>query len=265
MGANGSIRTRRVGFERTRQLFRFLGELEELRHDDRAARAHLVSGIVRLIPAQFVIIGDIVRAPREELALETIADHGEVTVAERARVYEFYLRRGLLGDPLAHAVISTPTKKNDVLTARPRDVLAARTWRESEFFNEARRPNGADDAIYSQRTLANDRREAIGLNRARGDRAFSREDVDLMNLAHLGLAKVLDRFAAREPGPALSPRERETLGGLLRGLSDKEISEELGIGRNTVNKYVMRIFRAHGVTTRARLMSQLLGKRSTAR
>jgi DNA-binding CsgD family transcriptional regulator len=254
-----------VSFDRTRRLFLLLGELHELRHDGAAALGHLTAGLLALVPAQVVIVGSVEERAGASPTLRGIAEHGWLDRAERRRVSDFFERHALDADPLARAITSIPFGRTRLFTARRRDLVSRRDWHESAYFCEARRPNGADDAIYSLRALANGHREAIGLTRAASDRPFTVEDRNLMHLAHLGLAPVLDRTAHESTvGPALSPRERETLAGLLRGGSDKEIAAELGIRRSTVNKHVMAVFRGYGVTSRAQLIARLLGGRFRA-
>lgn len=50
---------------------------------------------------------------------------------------------------------------------------------------------------------------------------------------------------------ALSPRQMEVLGCLLRGMSNKQICRELGLAEGTVKNHTVSVFRALKVTTRA--------------
>lgn len=59
----------------------------------------------------------------------------------------------------------------------------------------------------------------------------------------------------------LSPRQRETLDGLLRGLSEKEVAHQLGVSPHTVHVYVKALHRAFGVRSRAELLSRWLRSR----
>ena len=60
---------------------------------------------------------------------------------------------------------------------------------------------------------------------------------------------------ARNPfGLALSKREREVLGLLVRGLSNSEISGELGISRRTVKFHVVNMLRKSGKRDRVNLV-----------
>jgi DNA-binding CsgD family transcriptional regulator len=54
----------------------------------------------------------------------------------------------------------------------------------------------------------------------------------------------------------LSPRERETLEGILRGWSNKRIAQELSIEETTVKTYVASLFQKCGAASRYELMSK---------
>jgi two-component system nitrate/nitrite response regulator NarL len=56
--------------------------------------------------------------------------------------------------------------------------------------------------------------------------------------------------AAAEPLDTLSPREREILGQIARGASNKEIARELGIAETTVKIHVQHILRKLGFSSR---------------
>jgi len=55
------------------------------------------------------------------------------------------------------------------------------------------------------------------------------------------LAGVLDRLTGRRGGTPLTAREQETLVLLAGGASTEEVSERLGVTRNTVRNHVQRI------------------------
>ncbi|GAA4561329.1 response regulator transcription factor [Streptomyces collinus] len=64
---------------------------------------------------------------------------------------------------------------------------------------------------------------------------------------------VADRLLTRlrSPCPALSPREREILGQLARGLGNREIARALFISEATVKTHLSRIYDKLGVETRS--------------
>jgi non-specific serine/threonine protein kinase len=56
-----------------------------------------------------------------------------------------------------------------------------------------------------------------------------------------------------EPGPALSPREREVTALIARGLSNREISATLVIAEKTVANHVEHIMTKLGLRSRTRI------------
>ena len=61
---------------------------------------------------------------------------------------------------------------------------------------------------------------------------------------------------ARDHDPIpLSPRAEETLDGLLAGLSEKEIADQMGLSPHTVHQYVKELHRRYGVRSRGELMA----------
>jgi DNA-binding NarL/FixJ family response regulator len=70
-------------------------------------------------------------------------------------------------------------------------------------------------------------------------------------------ARLLDRMAEPEGGE-LSEREREVLGLLVRGASNKGIAHQLGLSENTVKAHVAHIFNKLGVQSRAEAVAVAL-------
>lgn len=60
------------------------------------------------------------------------------------------------------------------------------------------------------------------------------------------------------PVPGLTPREEQIARMIARGLSNREIAQELAISQGTVKIHVGRLYRKAGVSTRARLLLVLL-------
>src|SRR5882724_569837 len=68
------------------------------------------------------------------------------------------------------------------------------------------------------------------------------------------------RFVLHCPCAQFSaPRMRETLHGLMRGDSEKQIALKLGISRNTVHVYVTKLYRNFAVQSRVELLGRFLG------
>jgi DNA-binding NarL/FixJ family response regulator len=62
----------------------------------------------------------------------------------------------------------------------------------------------------------------------------------------------------QEVSPPLTPRERQVLGCLLTGASEKEVAALLSISQQTVHAHVKSLYRAYSVSSRAQLMARCL-------
>ena len=58
--------------------------------------------------------------------------------------------------------------------------------------------------------------------------------------------------------PPLTPRERQVLGFLLTGASEKEVAARLDISQQTVHAHIKALYRACGVSSRPQLMARWL-------
>jgi DNA-binding CsgD family transcriptional regulator len=66
------------------------------------------------------------------------------------------------------------------------------------------------------------------------------------------------RGKAVSAGLGLSPRVRETLGGLLGGDQEKEIANRMGVSRHTVHVYVKQLYRKFNVSSRGELLARFV-------
>jgi DNA-binding NarL/FixJ family response regulator len=57
--------------------------------------------------------------------------------------------------------------------------------------------------------------------------------------------------------PRLSPRHREVVDLVAKGLSNKEIAGELGLSRRTVSTHLERLYRRHGFHSRVEVIRLL--------
>jgi PAS domain S-box-containing protein len=74
------------------------------------------------------------------------------------------------------------------------------------------------------------------------------------------LARMILSFApiaATAQGPALTPRERDVLSWLARGMTSKEIAQKLGLSPRTVEDVRARLLRKFDVPNAARLLARL--------
>lgn len=73
------------------------------------------------------------------------------------------------------------------------------------------------------------------------------------------LAQLVMSFAVIHDGPpvSLSPRERQVVGGLGRGLTSKEIARELGLSPRTIEDVRARLLKRFEVKNAAELLAHL--------
>ncbi len=92
----------------------------------------------------------------------------------------------------------------------------------------------------------------------RGRPSEPRRTRDLTALAAQGVALITTAL------PILSPRQTEIVDLLVRGLSDKEIAEVLGLTEGTVGWYLNKIYARLGKHSRAALIGHILRPRETS-
>ena len=64
-----------------------------------------------------------------------------------------------------------------------------------------------------------------------------------------------------EPSLFLTPRERQIVGGVVRGLSNHEIADELHLSEQTIKNVLSHIYARAGVRTRVQLAAYALRNR----
>ena len=153
-------------------------------------------------------------------------------------------------------------------------LIQRHRWLRGEMFNEYFRPSRFDDELFSFCPVPNGRRggvdlwNGISLNRALGDPPFAGRERRVLRLIHSELRPLVGtriaslRDAADRP---LSPRLQQILDLLLSGSSEKQIAEQCGLAKSTVNEYVGALYKRYGVSSRAELMAKFLRWRAIHR
>jgi DNA-binding CsgD family transcriptional regulator len=259
-----------------RAAFRLVGEVHELGTDPHDWWPHLLEGLCQLTGAAAAIGGELeglffvdpqVRVLGNFFA--RLSDDGQqrfmhFVVSEKWKTIDeggerYYRLRGQ-GAPLA------------VRSAE--QLMAQHRWRRSEMFNDYFRPTHIDDRMYSFCQTPNGRRQGAhlwnGITLLGGlrDRPFTARDRRLLRLVHGELRSLIGTKIASLRGSAtrpLSHRLRQTLDLLLSGRSEKQIAEQCGLAKSTVNEYVTALYRRYGVSSRAELMARFLRWRAMHR
>jgi DNA-binding CsgD family transcriptional regulator len=73
-----------------------------------------------------------------------------------------------------------------------------------------------------------------------------------------GEARAAPEGRARVSDPRLTPRQRQVLGGLIRGLANKEIAAELGVGPDAVKRVISRLLIKLDASSRTALVKPAL-------
>lgn len=121
----------------------------------------------------------------------------------------------------------------------------------------------AKDRIYMGLALTPTLEFTLCMDSHISEEDFEQRDAHFAQALLMGLKPLVLRLALShgllEGQERLSPRERETLLLLLRGGSEKEIAEELGLSYKTLHQYVVSVYRKFGVHSRAELLALWLG------
>lgn len=96
--------------------------------------------------------------------------------------------------------------------------------------------------------------EVFSARRDRAAEAFSAREETILKL--LESAEILGESSVDMGSPGLSVRRKQVLQALLRGRSEKETAQSLGISFNTVHVHVKRLYRTFRVSSRAELISR---------
>lgn len=259
--AGGQLRTSQV-----RALVRLLNEAHELGRAERPR--HLLAGMRRILGAAVgacVLDRDFGPGGHGDFT-SIVLDGWDDTTLTAIRVLG---ENGSAFNPSIRSLMTLRPEPGALVTATRRELIGDRAWYGSPFLEHHVRPAHLDDSLYSiHRTDVPSVVQGLGFYRGRNERPFDEADRELMHLFHAECGPMLElpemtedeRLRAR-----LSPRERQTLGLLLRGLADKDIADQLGISRFTVNQYTKSIYRRFGVRARAELIARLLGHQAPAR
>jgi DNA-binding CsgD family transcriptional regulator len=249
-----------------RALVDLLRDLDDLSHDlshnPQAVFRHMFDGLLRVIGADggpMAPIGDF--HPGGLSIYRGLEVRGFTSEAER-RIIEEGLGRSmtstLVGTALVHAYVP-----GRVLTRLRSELVREAQWSASPYGSELRRIAGVRDGLYCA-APTNGTQDAFGfgLYRSGAGSRFGDVERDLLHLFQQGMLPIY-RKMLRRPAPAalaelaarLRPSHRATLRAVLRGLSEKEIAQHLGLSRNTVHEYVGALYGHFGVSSRSELLS----------
>lgn len=242
---------------RVRQLLDLFGEARELSGKQR--RHHLLEGMCRLVGASAaVMVSAKEYFPGGQNRVTSVFGTG--WEGRERGVILASIAASACGDPVLVPLGSRVGPR----AYRRRDLVGDREWYRSPWVCEEQRMARLGDGIYAACPVEGSARtECIGIYRLPGDRAYTEEDCELVHLVSLEgrrLFRPRIRSAVAEAMRTLPRRQAQTLEGLCRGKTEREIASELGISHNTVHAHVTALYRLFGVTRRAELLALCLGR-----
>ena len=119
------------------------------------------------------------------------------------------------------------------------------------------------DALLEQRAQRLELREHLRLEafgEHGGERPFCERERRIVDIFHHECAFLHQPRSTVDPAllRGLPPRLCETLRGLARGRSEKQLAADLGLSQHTVHEYVKALHRHFGVQSRSELLALCL-------
>lgn len=234
------------------ELARALQLLDEVRAHPRgssAQRGAFLRGITALVGGQVGIWADVGGMERGPIVLREALDHGWDGPRERAVFLAYLQAQSDPPDPTLARLAAIP----DETYARARhELLDDRAWYRSPHVQEHRKAAGVNHFVLAA-WRRGDRAQALTVHRPWGERAFSERERTPLGIVHRHAAPLLASPVE------VSPRQREVLAALCRGLAEKEIAGELGMSVHTVHGHVKELHRRFGARSRGELLARALG------
>jgi DNA-binding CsgD family transcriptional regulator len=249
-----------------RALLRLLGEVRELGQSPQAWRAHLATELAQLCNARAVVSSELSpRQPRSAAEASAIgAGSCQAAAMPLALAHagvgpnaEQFLRDVIWYDHATDSTLNRLLSLYGKTFIRSRAELSEdRSWYQSPLANERFRRHDCDDFIIAMCAVPSAGAIcSLELLRPWGAQPFGQRERLLVQLVQEELAR--DFQASLTLSLKLSPRQRQVLSLLRRGLSEKEVAAELDVSPHTVHDYVKALYRAHGVRSRGELLAQL--------
>ncbi|HMG56041.1 MAG TPA: LuxR C-terminal-related transcriptional regulator [Kofleriaceae bacterium] len=248
-----------VRFDELRHALRLVVELRDLPRGSLAQQRRMLEGTAALVGAQVAVWADVAGLASGRVVIRPAIDLGWASERERAWFLRFVdTAQHSLRDPTMAPMARAAT--SPMFTFRRDQLLDDKQWYGSLHLQELRRPARVDDCIYSAYATGDDTAACFSLHRAWGERRFTERERRLIELVHREA-----RFLHEPPNDlapeivrGLSPRLRDALRGLARGLSEKQLAAELGISPHTAHDYAKALHRHFGVQSRSELLARCL-------
>jgi DNA-binding CsgD family transcriptional regulator len=203
----------------------------------------VLEGLCKIIEAPVAMTFDFKVLCETRCVMSNGFDVGFPSQSDRNYIYDWFMDSGGVGDPTFPAILS---QRSDVVTRRREDLVSDEEWRNSPLSVDLHRKVRLDDVLLSLRFCANGSNTGLVFKRERKRKGFTEEQRNLIDLFSTEFASLVE---GNDPGAhrtaavlTLSPREREVLALLAKGLSYVEIADVLEIRHGTVQSYVKSLY-----------------------
>ncbi|HMO16388.1 MAG TPA: helix-turn-helix transcriptional regulator [Pirellulaceae bacterium] len=247
-----------------RAVFHLLGECLELWDEPAAWREHLLNGAAKLLRGR---VGVWTVMSPAAVRGGSVACVGWESAEEEQR----YL--ALLEKPMEVVLPGLSQHlgrciDEGFVALRLTEAIGRDVWRQSIGFNEFHRPANCDELVVSSAfdpvAMAI---HSISVSRPVNDCAFTPRERNLLGFLHSELVELIGRRLATDDQigrHGLSRRQRQTLDGLLAGLSEREIAARLKVAPTTIHTYIGKLYEHFGVKSRGELLSYYVARRPKA-
>ena len=227
-----------------RRAFRLIGEIRQHGAEPQQWRPHLLRGLLDLLDADLVI--------SSEVHFRTIARSDALQVTD--------IGWGLERDGEPWRIHSEREENPQTYLVCVGGRASAATDDDIVPIKPAKKLRDGRGFILSQYALPHlGAVDQLGLHRYDLAKPFTPAQAKLVRLFHVELGRLWRGDALRraaDPTTDLPPRLVQTLDGVLRGDSEKQIAFALGLSQHTVHNYIRALHTRFEVSSRAELIAK---------
>jgi DNA-binding CsgD family transcriptional regulator len=239
-----------VGFDEMRRALRLALDLRDFVPGTEDQCRHLSASVGSMVGACVTMCLEIEGVPHAPRIVD-VYDQGWSDAGTRKHFVAYVANQAHRQDPLALG-ISNASRPGQVVTRARRQLVEDKAWYQSEHVDEYRHPSGLDDCIYSI-FVGPRMSRCLSMHRPWNGKPFTERDRALVHVLHTECAALLEKNADLAIVETLNRRLRQTLEGLVRGLSEKQLADELALSQHTLHGYVKTLYRRLGVSSRGEL------------
>ena len=246
-----------------RRVYRLLDECLEVGADPDGWRHRLAGGVRKIFRCGIVITGEFENIYDDAVARALhITDIGWESREQQSHFVRYQLEAGNRNDPLRSALVS---RKAPLVVASLASVVDFDVYRQSEVFRAYMAPARTGDQLVAIAEIAGSagkRWNMVTAIRGIDEALFDRGDRQLMRRLAGELAALVGSRLSNSTSPVmrLTPREHQALRLLLEGGSEAAVAREMNIAPSTLHRYVMDLYRAFAVNSRAALQARFAGR-----